>query len=231
MVPLLVLIALAIAFGGFLFSTQATAGVYLAAIACLFAIFARMRQAHEQHQQVLGPTQALPPVAREAPLPVAQEARPQTATPTAQPMSLRMRVTIGGLVVLAGIAVVVAALSDRAGLSDNATLSESELEARIEAKYADAIREAEHAKRRPREIKVRASAKRTAEGWAITNASAVKWPNCLVTIGRSHADIETFYPSGTVTIERERWTPAPPDGADGELAVQCATQAPEDGGR
>jgi NADH:ubiquinone oxidoreductase subunit 6 (subunit J) len=60
MVPVLILIALVIAFGGFLFLSQATAGVYLAAVACLFAIFARMRQAHEQHLELRKRDQVLP---------------------------------------------------------------------------------------------------------------------------------------------------------------------------
>jgi len=53
MVPVLVLVALLFGFAGFLFSSSATAGVYLSSVACLFAIFARLVQADQHHRALL----------------------------------------------------------------------------------------------------------------------------------------------------------------------------------
>jgi len=49
---LLALIGCLLLFAGFLFSSSATAGVYLAACACFFGILARLAQAND-HQRAL----------------------------------------------------------------------------------------------------------------------------------------------------------------------------------
>lgn len=57
--PGLIVLALIAGFFGVIFASQATVGVALVGIACLFAILARMRQAHVYRYDL---DQAIPPV-------------------------------------------------------------------------------------------------------------------------------------------------------------------------
>jgi uncharacterized protein (UPF0548 family) len=52
MVILFIVLGFIVLFIGFAFVSQATLGVYLAAVACFLVAFARVIQAHDQHKEL-----------------------------------------------------------------------------------------------------------------------------------------------------------------------------------
>jgi len=96
-----------------------------------------------------------------------------------------------------------------------------------DAKYVDAIREAEQrAILRQRDGRWRTTvpsiARKADANWLVTNPTLSIWRECFASAGNSRAEVSGLYPGWTITIAPDRWRPAPPGGVrEGDLKVTC----------